>query len=327
MEAKLATGAETTLSAGQTTDEARFGSHQWGLVALLFAVAIWGASFVVVKDGLDELPPFQLLLSRFAVATVILLPFAVGRPRFRATATRPGVWLLGCVLFAGLALQTEGLASTSPAHSAFLTSLSVVFVPFLCWFVFRRRPHPLEWIAVGLCAAGLTFVYSGFGASATVGDGLSLLCALAFAFYVLLAERVSRTSDLISAMAIQCLCCFLLSVIAVPFEFDGLELPMSASAIFAVLYVGGLATAAAFGLQLFAQRRLNAVETAIVLTLEPAVATVTSLLLGYEPFTVGLAVGGTLLVVGALVSQLRGADPSPAGRLPPTDILQPREEP
>ena len=257
---------------------------------------------MVVKDSLNDLSSFQLLTLRFLAATIALLPFAIQRPAFRATIARREVWILGVTLFAGLALQTTGLATASPGHSALLTSLSVVFVPFLYWLISAKRPSAPEWTAVALCLTGLLLVYSGFQGEVRVGDGLSLLCALAFAMYLLLLDRASRSLDLISAMAVQCIICLLLSLLVLP-----LDQPASwqgdSSALLAVLYVGVLATALAFGLQLFAQRTLGAVESAVILALEPAVATVLSVVLGRDELTTGLVMGTCLLLAGAIVSQ------------------------
>jgi drug/metabolite transporter (DMT)-like permease len=266
-------------------------------------VTIWGGSFVVVKDGLDNLSSFQLLFLRFLAATIALLPFAVRRRAFRATVSRPDVWLLGITLFAGLALQTTGLGTTSPGHSALLTSLSVVLVPFLVWLTLARRPATNEWIAVALCVAGLLLVYSGFQGGFQVGDGLSLLCAVAFAIYLVLLDRSSRTLDLISAMAVQCLACLLLSLLALPFDQPVSLWSSNGSALLAIFYVGILATAIAFGLQLFAQRTLDPVQSAVILSLEPAVATILSIALGRDVLTFGLAAGTCLLFAGAMVSQ------------------------
>jgi drug/metabolite transporter (DMT)-like permease len=273
-----------------------------GLLALLVAVTIWGGSFVVVKDGLDSLTSFQLLALRFLAATIVLLPLAVRRPAFRATIVRPDVWLLGATLFAGLALQTTGLATASPGHSALLTSLAVVFVPFLVWLGSDKRPAAVEWFAVTLCVAGLLLVYSGFRGELRIGDGLSLLCALTFAVYLLLLDRASRSLDLISAMAVQCVVCLLLALVALPLDRPASLWAGGGSAL-AVLYVGILATAVAFGLQLFAQRTLDPVQSAVVLSLEPAVAIIISIALGREELTFGLVAGACLLVAGAVVSQ------------------------
>jgi len=265
-------------------------------------VSIWGGSFVVVKDSLDDLTSFQLLVLRFLAATIVLLPFAIRRPQFRATVSRWEAWLLGVTLFAGLVLQTTGLATASPGHSALLTSLSVVFVPFLYWLISAKRPAAPEWVAVALCLTGLLLVYSGFQGEVRVGDGLSLLCALAFAVYLLLLDRTSRSLDLISAMAVQCIVCLLLSLLVLPLDQPA-SWQSDSSMLLAVLYVGVLATAVAFSLQLFAQRTLGAVESAVILALEPAVATVLSIALGRDELTAGLVAGTCLLLAGAIVSQ------------------------
>jgi drug/metabolite transporter (DMT)-like permease len=216
----------------------------------------------------------------------------------------PLVWTLGAVLFVSFALQSEGLKRTTPGQSAFLTGLTVAVVPIVVWCTTRVRPTARSWSAVGLAAIGLVLLYAGsirdqFG----LGESLSALCAVGFAGHVVLSSRVAHSADLVTATAVQ------LGVVAIAsgcialFEGSAPESRGSAVTLVAVVaYSGALATALAFGCQLFAQSRIGAVETGVILALEPVVALGVSVAIGRDAWSSGFAFGAACLMVAAALS-------------------------
>jgi drug/metabolite transporter (DMT)-like permease len=305
------------------TDQRR-GSGQaverWvAIAALIAAVSIWGGSFVVIKSGLRSLPLFHFLFLRFGLCAVLLVPLAIGSRRQRAAFRHPGPWILGVLLFAGLALQAAGLRTTSPADSAFATSMSVVVVPFLVWVSVRRRPPRRSWSAAILATVGLALIFSGSAGHWRAGDLLSLGCAVAFALYIVVAEQVAAGVPLVGAVAVQSLVCVALSLPWVALESNTTLVPSTHSDVFwAAVYAGIGATAIASGLQLFAQRHLGSIQTAILLSLEPGIATATSLVLGEDRLTTALLLGGCLLLIAAM--SVAVAPDGPARRAASPDV-------
>ena len=109
------------------------------LLALVAVTAVWGVTFVQVKDAVALYPLFAFLAVRFAIASLALAAPAAGRMR---SLGRPG-WIagatLGLLLAAGYALQTAGLERTTVSSAGFITGLYVVFTPLLALLVFRTR--------------------------------------------------------------------------------------------------------------------------------------------------------------------------------------------
>jgi drug/metabolite transporter (DMT)-like permease len=291
---------------GRGEDPGPASAGRWAAIAaLIVAVSIWGGSFVVIKAGVRGVPLFHFLALRFLFSAIVLAPLAIRSGELRAALTKPGTWVLGVLLFAGLALQAAGLETTSPAHSAFLTSLSVLFVPFLVWVLARRPPPGRSWFAALAATAGLALIFSGSTGHWQDGDVFSLLCALAFALYVVVAGAVTAGAPVVGSVAVQSLICLALSIPGLAFETKAAVVPSPDSEVFrAALYAGIAATAIAYGLQLLAQRRLGAVQTAILLSLEPGIATAISLILGDDTLTVALVVGGGLLLATAMSVEL-----------------------
>jgi drug/metabolite transporter (DMT)-like permease len=271
------------------------------------AVGIWGASFTVTDIGLHNISVSVYLFLRFMIAFLTLMLYLVATKTLSLAAWRdPTCWFLGVILYVSMLLQSIGIRSTTPSRSAFLTALSVMLVPTLSTIYNHRRLSAKLWMAVALSLLG---IFSMFGGSATQfarGDVFSVLCALGFALYVLLAENTMRRQDPINAVAVQCLTVIVLgcvpAIIAGPF-WATLSHP-TWSVVTAVVFGGVLATAVAYGCQMFAQVRISAVSTALILSLEPVFAAGISAVFGYDRSTLALAFGAVLLCCGAALGQV-----------------------
>ncbi len=103
-------------------------------LSLMFCSLIWGATFVVVKTGLDHSSPFVFLAVRFTIAAILMALF---RPHVLGKIQRgeifPGM-RLAFFMFAGYCFQTAGLQYTTATNSGFVTGSSVVLSPFCSRF-------------------------------------------------------------------------------------------------------------------------------------------------------------------------------------------------
>ena len=168
-------------------------------VLLVLVTFVWGATFVVIKQALDDISPLLFNSVRMTLAAVCLLALywkdvcAIGRAVFLDGA------LVGAFMWLGYAFQTTGLRLTTPSKSGFLTGVSVVLVPvFLA--MFWKRPSN-RWSVIGVAAAfvGLVLmtVPSGAGAladwsSVNTGDLLTLACAVAYTFHIIFLGRATK---------------------------------------------------------------------------------------------------------------------------------------
>lgn len=305
-------------------------------LALVLATVVWGATFVVVERALDDLPVFHLLAYRFSLGALLLVPLARRRAAARAQTAggapvgaepprllqrgallRDGV-LIGVALFVAYACQTGGLLWTTPSRSAFLTGLSVLLVPAFGWAVGSARPRPLSLLGAFLAVAGLWVLFrpSESGAAFGRGDALTVACAAAFAVHVLLVERAVRRHPVVPLAVIQFAVVAALSAPALVLDPPQAR-QFTAAALAAVAITGIFATALGFGCQLYAQRRLGALETAVLLTLEPVVAAALSIAIGREAASAGLLLGGGLILAGMLFADFGGPPPEPPGAASP----------
>ncbi|MCP3144281.1 DMT family transporter [Pyxidicoccus xibeiensis] len=275
--------------------------------ALALITIFWGVTFVVVKDALGYGDPFSFLTLRFLVGAVVLSALA-GRQVLAPQNLRRGA-VLGAFLFAGFVMQTVGLTSTTPSRSAFITGMSVVFVPLLSLVLFKRVPKATSLLGVVLAAVGLYFLtrpdVGATGGGLARGDVLTLGCAVAYACHITLTERYAPKEGVMGLVAVQLWSVVLLSAACLPFVTRRVE--WTPSFVGAVLVCGVLASAVAISVQTWGQARTSAVRAAVIYSMEPVYAAAYSVALGYEVLGAREWAGGGLILVGVLVSDVGAA--------------------
>jgi drug/metabolite transporter (DMT)-like permease len=244
------------------------------LLALIAVTAIWGVTFVQVKDAVELYPLYAFLALRFAIASLTLAPAAVVRFG-HGRGNVPGTWLkgtgvaafLGLLLAAGYALQTEGLARTTVSSTGFITGLYVVFTPLLALGLFRRRIGTAAWLGVALSVVGLAML-SGIHAGSATGDALVLAASGVYSLQIVLLERVARRLDPVTLTFVEMLaaCAAFSAIAAARSDF---EAPHGWTVLGALLVTGVFASALGFLVQSWAQRRTSATRTALAFALEP----------------------------------------------------------
>src|SRR3989475_11240912 len=143
------------------------------LVALIFVTAVWGVTFVQVKDAVALYPLFAFLAVRFAIATGTLALPAAARVRGLGWNGASGGLLLGLLLASGYALQTAGLQRTTVSSTGFITGLYVVLTPLFGLLLFRTRVGLEVWAGVALAVVGLAML-TGIKAGSASGALLAL---------------------------------------------------------------------------------------------------------------------------------------------------------
>ncbi|MEX2659551.1 MAG: DMT family transporter [Acidimicrobiales bacterium] len=275
-------------------------------LALAGAAFLFGTTFLVVQDAVEDGGAIPFLVVRFAIGAAVLAPLAVRRARPPAGFARAAV-VLGVLLAAGYVLQTVGLQHTTSSVSAFLTYLLVVFVPFLSAIVLHRPPSPIALVGVALAVLGLVLLTAGasgegLGRGLGLGELLTLGCAVAFAGHIVALAAYAPRFDVAQLNLAQF--AVLAGALAVPGAVLG-GYRLSGGSLLAALYTGVVVSAVAFGLQVWGQRKVSATRTALVLLLEPVFAALLGYLAGERLGVLGALGAGTILVA-ILVTEVGG---------------------
>ena len=262
---------------------------------LVGITAVWGWTFVVVRDAIAIYGVLPFLAVRFALATAAIAPFAVPKLTRRTLVVGVGI---GVALAAGYLFQTLGLLFTTPTNSGLITGLFVVFAPLADRIFFGVSFSRQVLVAVVLSLAGMILLAGGGPEGINPGDVLTLLCAAALGLHIALLSRYAAGYDAIGLAFAQLLAMSVLFIMFWP-VFDPVELPPRGVWI-ALLITGLLASAGAFWVQTFVQQRIPAARTAIILTMEPVFAALFGYWLAGDRL-VAVQITGAFLILSALV--------------------------
>ncbi|MEY3331232.1 MAG: hypothetical protein RL202_498, partial [Actinomycetota bacterium] len=271
----------------------------FALIALTSVAAIWGASFVLMKDALKGQSVDDFLATRFIIATLVLIlinPKALAQ--ISPEMLRKG-FLLGFFLGSGYLFQTIGLHLTTAATTGFITGLYVVFTPILGALFLKSHVTKNEWIGVGMATVGLALLsFKGF--SIGMGELSILLSALFFAFHILGLGKWSEKFATYPLTIVQLgTIAILTSILAV--VDDGYEPPNTDQEWKATIFTAILATSVAFLVQTWSQSKMDATVVAVVLTLEVVFAALFAVLAGQESLTAKATLGGALIFAAMLL--------------------------
>ena len=240
------------------------------LAALVGVTAVWGVTFVQVKDAVEVYPLFAFLAVRFAIATATLVLPAAPRVRRLGRNGAAAGGLLGLLLAAGYALQTAGLEHTTVSSTGFITGLYVVLTPLFAMLLFRTRVDIEVWAGVALAVAGLAML-SGVKAGSASGDLLVLSSTSAQALQIVGVERFATRYDPIALTFVEMLTS-LAGFLVIAVVLGDLHVPRGWTVWGALLATGVFASALAYLVQVWAQRRMSAARIALVFSLETVFA-------------------------------------------------------
>lgn len=278
---------------------------------LLLTAIIWGTAFVAQKTGMDGIGPFGFVAVRFVLSFFAVAPFAWLEIRNKKPLSSIGIWpvVTLCTVFtAGVIFQQYGVAFTSVTNAGFITGLYVVITPLIAWPLLQRRPAGFVWLAGLIAVAGFWFINGGSLASVQIGDGLVLLCAVAFAIHVALTGYIMQKTGMpLTYAVIQYAVC---AAVALPCAvvFEGLKLQGLQDNAFQIIYAGLVSGGIAYTMQLVAQQHTPPGEAAIILSGEALFAALAGAVILSDRLTpmgwagCGLIIAAILLVeVGPLL--------------------------
>jgi drug/metabolite transporter (DMT)-like permease len=278
-------------------------------LALVICTVIWGATFVVIKGALADISVVALLAIRFILAAGIM---AIVYRRSVRALTWPAVWAgaqIGFFMFAGYMFQTAGLKLTTPSKAAFITGMFVVFVPLIVAVFGRRRVSVWIWLGAFAALSGLYFLSvppQGL-AGLNRGDPIVFGCAIMFALHMIFISRGLERHSVAAISFLQVAATAVLATLLLPVAaVTGWERPRivwTPYLIFAILATAIGATVICFSLQTWAQKHTSTSHAALLLSLEPVFAAITSVSLGQEHIGRRTLFGATLILGGILLAE------------------------
>lgn len=263
-------------------------------LGLLATTAIWGSSFLVMKDSLERQDVNSFLASRFVLAALIMFAF---KPKsfsgLNSVFIKRAV-LTGVLATGGFISQTFGLTLTTVSNTGFITGLYLVFTPLIAWLLLKHRITRAQWSAVLVATIGLYLIaYNGI--SVGIGEILVLISAILFAAQIVAIGELSDGKNSYSLTLIQ------ITVAAVVFSvlalIGGYQAPPDSSVWVAVIFTAVFATFFGFLIQVKAQAVMSATVAGVLLAMETPFALFFGLYFDNDPFTLRIMSGGTLVML------------------------------
>ena len=263
-------------------------------LGLLATTAIWGSSFLVMKDSLERQDVNSFLASRFVLAALIMFAF---KPKSLSGLDKVFIRravLTGVLATGGFISQTFGLTLTTVSNTGFITGLYLVFTPLIAWLLLKHRITRAQWSAVLVATIGLYLIaYNGI--SVGIGEILVLISAILFAAQIVAIGELSDGKNSYSLTLIQII------VAAVVFSvltlIGGYQAPPDSSVWAAVIFTAVFATFFGFLIQVKAQAVMSATVAGVLLAMETPFALFFGLYFDNDPFTLRIMSGGTLVML------------------------------
>jgi len=285
-------------------------SHYKAELILGFCAVIWGGSFPMVKIAMPYVSPIFYVFIRFLSVLILLrIIFHNSIKEKTFKEIKPGL-ILGITLFLGFLTQTIGLKYTSASNSAFITGVYILFIPFIQPLIVKKKPVIANIAGIIVSMFGL-YLLTGFtGVDFNIGDFFSLLCAVSFAFQIVLYDKFARQTDHISLLYGQIIMMvFLSAVFSVFFEmiiFKDFIFQLNKDVIISLIFNALLASLLALYLANKYQKFTSPVTAGIIYNSEQVFAVVFSFFLLGEVLGFIQYVGGAIILTGVLISEFSG---------------------
>lgn len=273
-------------------------------IALLLVTIVWGSTFVITKNALDNISTYNFLAIRFLIAFIFsAIIFYKSMLKLDKKTFYYGS-LIGLVLFIGYALQTTGLNYTTASKSGFITGFSVILVPIISTFMIKKLPSLTIIVSVILALIGLGLMTLDSGLKPNIGDLYTLIAALFFALHIVLVGKYTINVNSINLAIIQIGVVGILSLIFSLFT-EAFILPSSIEAWSSILITGILATSVAFIVQNTMQKFTSATHTALIYTGEPVFSAIFAFVLAGELMTKKAVLGSFLILFAMILGEIK----------------------
>lgn len=276
-----------------------------GEIGLIFVSLIWGSGFVATQMGLENgLTPFQLMTGRFFIGAFLISTIFFNKIKnINKKDVIAGV-MLGVFLFVAFSFQTFGLKYTTSSKSAFLTAANVVMVPFVGYFLYKRKLDKIGIISslVALIGIGIISLDSNFNIS--FGDSLTLICAIGFAMHIFFTSELTKKHDPVVLTCVQMITAFVLSLV-LQILVGEVNTPINSSIISSVLFLGVFNTTLCFLGQTICQTKVDGTKTALLLSTEAIFGMLFAVIIAKEVITLKMIIGSILIFIAIICAETK----------------------
>ena len=281
------------------------------LIALFSCCLVWGTTFVVVKDSSTLIDPFLLSFFRNFIAAISLFGYIILKRKtgiLKEVKTIIYGCILGILLAAIYIIQTVGLLYTSSNHSAFISCSAIVMVPIILYFIGWQKFITQQVLSIIIVSAGLiNLTYPSEAASFNLGDILTFVAAIICAFHLIYAGHYVRKVNFLSLIFYQFFSAAIFSALGLFIHasfINNTPILFHPESIKNVLYLSLIGTLFCYFITVWGQKKVSTMYTALIFSLEPIFASITSYFVLGEYFSTKEFMGATLIFTGIIYYSL-----------------------
>jgi drug/metabolite transporter (DMT)-like permease len=272
---------------------------------LILVSIVWGSTFFIIKDTVGTVNEFLIVFIRSTLAFIAMFLFQIFKDRKKLWNRKAFIYgsVMGILMAITYGAQTIGLKYTSTGHSAFITSSAVIIVPFILFFLYKSKLLKVDMLAVSIVFAGLFLLTYDVETKMNIGDIITIITAVSYAFHVVLAGRYVKKADTLSLVTYQFFAASVVSLIAF-FIFNQDTITISTKAWGSLLYLGLIGTLFCYFIAVWIQKYVSSLKVAIIFSLEPVFAAIIGYFAIHEILNTKELAGATLILFGVIVHSI-----------------------
>jgi drug/metabolite transporter (DMT)-like permease len=279
------------------------------IIEAVFAVVVWGGTFVATKVALKDIQPATIVFLRFAMGVMILAAGVQLRGQWQKLNLRDSLSLVG-LGFLGISfhqwLQSTGMQTSAASTTAWIVTTAPVFIAILGWIVLHEKVGKIQIAGTLLAAVGVLLVITrgdfhvaAIGHIGTVGDFLILISAVNWAVFSVLSRKILLRLPASLMMFYVMLFGFGFSSILFLVQTGVQDIAnLTSNSWMAILILGIFGSGLAYIAWYDALQNLPANKAGVFLYIEPLVTMLLALIILGEPVTWASLVGGAVIITG-----------------------------
>ena len=270
---------------------------------LLLVTFFWGVTFPVVKFALQFSSPDTFLALRFLIASAVMgLFLRRGRKNLNRNTVLHGI-MAGFLLFLGYYFQTVGLDYTSAAASGVITGVYVIILPVLSYVYLSSRISRVDILASLIAFSGLILmsISSGTHGTTLLGNLLTLICGIAYAFQIIYVSKHSSKLDSSAFTFYQLAFVTVFSALTIPISPGGIG-TVNTDVVLAALFTALVGSVFGYYVSTVALIYVDASAAGIIFVGEPIFAALSSVVLAHEVLSRVVIAGAILMVIAMFLT-------------------------
>jgi drug/metabolite transporter (DMT)-like permease len=272
---------------------------------LILVTIVWGSTFLIVKDTVETVNEYLIVFIRSALAFGAMFIYQALKDWKKLFNKKGFIYgsIMGILMAITYGAQTIGLKYTSTGHSAFITSSAVILVPFIMFFLYKAKLLKIDMIAVFIVFVGLFLLTYDFETSMNIGDIITIITALSYAFHVVFAGRFVKKANTMTLVTYQFFAAAIFGLVAY-FISDHETINISTKAWSSLIYLGLIGTLFCYFVTVWVQKYVSSLKVAIIFSLEPVFAAIFGYFIIHEVLNTKELIGATFILAGVIVHSI-----------------------